>query len=190
MTLIPVIAVLTQAAWITLEWRRGAISGPLLHGRDIALDRHSSTVWDIANALEWLGLFLGFLGVGRFHRHVILCGIIGLILVIGGIWIRWTAVRTLGRLFTGFVAIKSDHRLVTSGIYRIVRHPSYTGLLVAHTGLGLSLASWVSLSMSTIPFVVATFYRMPVEESALRNAFGREYDDYARSTRRLVPWLY
>jgi protein-S-isoprenylcysteine O-methyltransferase Ste14 len=95
----------------------------------------------------------------------------------------------LGRLFTGFVTIRGGHHLVRSGIYRFLRHPSYTGLLVAHFGLGLSFASWVSVAMSTIPFDVAAVYRIRVEEAVLRETFGDEYNDYARSTRRLFPWV-
>jgi protein-S-isoprenylcysteine O-methyltransferase len=187
---IPIAAVLIHAAWLALEWRRGAIAAVSLDRRRRPLDRHSSTLWDIANAMEWLGLVLGFLGFGRFTDHVLASGFVGLGLLLAGIWIRWTAIRTLGHLFTGFVTISDDHRLVQSGIYGVLRHPSYSGLLVAHVGLGLSFASWVSVAMSTIPFAAATAYRIRVEEAVLREAFEDEYADYARSTWRLLPWVY
>ena len=132
---LPVLAVLVQAAWLAFEWRRGAISGLSVDRQRRPLDRHSSTLRDIANGLEWLGLILGFLGVGRFTDHVLASGFSGLGLILAGISIRWTAIRTLGSLFTGFVTIRDDHRLVQTGIYGILRHPSvHTGLLVATSG--------------------------------------------------------
>ena len=71
-----------------------------------------------------------------------------------------------------------------------MRHPAYTGALLAHLGLGLSFANGFSLAFSTIPFLVAAFYRMHVEDHALFNAFGDEYAKYASSTKRLIPKLY
>lgn len=171
---IPLLAVLVQGRWLIFEWRRGAIAGVSLDIRRRPLDRHSSTLWDIANGVEWVGLALEFYGLGRFAAHVRASGLVGLALLLIGICIRWTAIRTLGHLFTGFVTIRDDHRLVRTGIYGVVRHPSYSGLLVAHFGLGLSVASWVSVAMSTIPFVVATAYRIRVEETVLREAFEDE----------------
>lgn len=153
-------------------------------------DRHSNTVWDVANTVEPLGLVLAFLGVGRFASYDRFIGLIGFRLLVFGIFIRWTAIRTLGRLFTGVVTIKDDHPLIRHGLYRYVRHPSYTGALVAHLGLGLSFVSLVSLALSTIPFLIATTYRIRVEEHALRQKFGEAYVTYSEETWRLVPWFY
>jgi len=71
-----------------------------------------------------------------------------------------------------------------------VRHPSYTGALLAHLGLGLSFANWFSLAFSVIPFVIAAWYRMRVEDAALQTAFGAEYLDYSKRAKRLIPKLY
>lgn len=84
-----------------------------------------------------------------------------------------------------FVAI-----LVRRGPYRHLRRPAYTGALLAHLGLGLSFANWFSLLPSFAPFLAAAADRMRVEGRALREAFGADYDDYARSTKRLTPKIY
>ncbi len=68
--------------------------------------------------------------------------------MIAGIIIRWTAIYTLDKYFTGTVLIKEDHRLIRNGLYKYLRHPAYTGALMAHLGLGLSFANWVSLFLS------------------------------------------
>jgi protein-S-isoprenylcysteine O-methyltransferase Ste14 len=76
---------------------------------------------------------------------------------------------------TGTIVIKDDHRLIKTGLYRYLRHPAYAGALLAHLGLGLSFANWFSLGLSSIPFLVAAFYRMRVEDQVLKETFGEEY---------------
>lgn len=147
-------------------------------------------VWDAANLIEVVGLVLAIVGVGRFNVENQHIGLVGLGLLLVGIAIRWTAIGTLGRLFTGMVKIQEEHELVRRGLYRYVRHPAYSGTLVAHFGLGLAFVSWVSLALSTIPFLVAAMYRIRVEEYVLRQNFGSAYSDYADETWRLVPWVY
>jgi protein-S-isoprenylcysteine O-methyltransferase Ste14 len=107
-----------------------------------------------------------------------------------GIIIRWTAIDTLRKFFTGTVLIKQDHRLIQSGMYRHLRHPAYTGALLAHLGLGLSFSNWISLGLGVAPLSAAALYRMHVEERALSEAFGEAYVSYSRSTKRLIPKLY
>ena len=88
------------------------------------------------------------------------------------------------------MTIKDDHVLVRSGLYGHVRHPAYTGALLAHLGLGLSFSNWFSLALSSIPYFIAAAYRIHVEEQVLREAFGDEYAAYARQTKRLIPGVY
>ncbi|HEX7956631.1 MAG TPA: isoprenylcysteine carboxylmethyltransferase family protein, partial [Pyrinomonadaceae bacterium] len=80
--------------------------------------------------------------------------------------------------------------LLRAGLYRHVRHPAYTGALLAHLGLGLSFSNWWSLALSVVPYAVAAVYRIRVEERALAEAFGAEYEDYARGTKRLIPKVF
>jgi protein-S-isoprenylcysteine O-methyltransferase len=107
-----------------------------------------------------------------------------------GIVVRWYAILSLGRFFTVNVAIASDHRLVESGPYRCVRHPSYTGALLAFLGLGLCLDNWGSLVALLAPVSVVFWWRMRIEERALLETFGERYRDYMRRTRRLIPFTY
>jgi protein-S-isoprenylcysteine O-methyltransferase len=109
---------------------------------------------------------------------------------VAGIALRWYAIVYLGRFFTVNVAIAADHRLIDSGPYRYVRHPSYTGALMAFLGLGLALSNWASLAMVLAPALLVFQRRMNVEESALIQAFGTQYQDYMRRTKRLLPGIY
>jgi protein-S-isoprenylcysteine O-methyltransferase Ste14 len=184
---IPLIATITRVIWVIVEYpyvRRFRIKPR----KD--WDRHSAKIWDAANLIELPGMILGFIGIGRINTGTSLIGTVGLTLMLAGTTIRWTAIYTLGQFFTGTVLIKDDHRLIRSGLYRHVRHPAYTGALLAHLGLGLAFSNWFSIGLSTAPFLVAAIYRIYVEERALREAFGKEYADYSMTTRRLIPMVY
>lgn len=184
---IPILATAIRALWALIEY-------PYLRRYEVKpakdWDRHSRNVWDVAHVMELVGMVLGFASIGRMQTGGNSIAILGLALLLLGIIIRWTAIYTLGKYFTGTVLIKNDHQLIRTGLYKHLRHPSYTGLLIAHLGLGLSFSNWISLALSVIPFSVAAFYRMHVEERALREAFGDAYISYSQSTKRLIPKLY
>jgi protein-S-isoprenylcysteine O-methyltransferase Ste14 len=185
--IIPSLATAIRALWVLIEY-------PYLRRYKVKpakdWDKHSATFWDTANAIELVGMIFGFTNIGRIQTGSNLVAALGLALLFAGIIIRWAAIYTLGKYFTGTVLIKKDHRLIRSGLYRHLRHPAYTGALVAHLGLGLSFSNWISLGLSFVPFAVAALYRMHVEEQALKEAFGMDYLDYSRTTKRLIPKLY
>jgi protein-S-isoprenylcysteine O-methyltransferase Ste14 len=116
--------------------------------------------------------------------------IVALSLFAIGIVLRWTAIITLGRYFTVNVAIHEGHRIVDRGLYRWIRHPSYTGALLSFLGFSVAMGSWISLALMTIPIGAAFLYRMRVEEEALVGAFGEDYVRYMARTKRLVPGVY
>ena len=115
---------------------------------------------------------------------------IGVVLFVAGLILRWWAIITLGRFFTVDVTIEKDHELVERGPFRIVRHPSYSGLLLAFVGLALSLRNWAALPIILLPIVAAFIRRMSVEEEALSRALGPRYTEYMKRTKRLVPFVY
>ncbi len=114
----------------------------------------------------------------------------GFFLFVAGLIVRWSAILHLGRFFTVNVAIADDHQLITTGPYRYVRHPSYTGTLLIFLGFGLCLLNFLSLLVLVVPITAAFLWRIHVEEAALRDAFGEGYRDYAARTRRIIPLLY
>ncbi len=115
---------------------------------------------------------------------------LALVCLLAGVALRWSAILTLGRLFTVNVAIDRDHSLILVGPFRWVRHPAYSGLLLAFLGVGLSLHNWLSLAVVMVPISLALLYRITVEERALRERFGESYERYAARTYRLVPGVY
>ncbi len=111
-------------------------------------------------------------------------------MMVAGLGIRWYSILYLGRFFTVNVAVAADHQLIDTGPYRRVRHPSYTGALLAFLGLGVSMQNGVSLLILAIAPTVAFIHRMNVEEAALAGAFGERYLEYMLRTKRLLPGVY
>jgi protein-S-isoprenylcysteine O-methyltransferase Ste14 len=114
---------------------------------------------------------------------------LGLTLLTLGGALRLGAVFVLGRRFTGLVAIQEGHRLQTTGLYRFVRHPSYTGALLFLAGYVLLFRCWLGLLLVAGTFALL-ISRMNAEEALLESEFGEEYASYRRHTWRLVPWVY
>jgi protein-S-isoprenylcysteine O-methyltransferase Ste14 len=114
---------------------------------------------------------------------------LGVILFALGGALRIYPVFVLGRRFSGLVAIQSGHTLVTDGIYGVIRHPSYLGLLVNALGWALAFRSGVGVLMTALLFPVL-LARIRAEEKLLRSHFGDEYDRYCKRTSRLIPGIY
>ncbi len=115
---------------------------------------------------------------------------LGCVLFFPGMALRWYAIIHLGRFFTTNVAIANDHYLVDSGPYRFVRHPSYTGSMLAVLGFLLTMANWASLLIIFVPILAVTLWRIHIEEAALLAALGEPYRAYMQRTKRLIPGIY
>jgi protein-S-isoprenylcysteine O-methyltransferase Ste14 len=154
-------------------------------------DRGSMTLLWIVIALSvTAGMFLQFQDIGRIAVAPGHLRLVALLLLVMGLAIRWTAILTLGRLFNTNVAVQKGHTIVRRGLYSRVRHPSYSGLMLAFVALGIAFGNWLSLIAVVVPIGAALGYRISVEERALVETFGQEYEDYMSGTRRLIPWLY
>jgi protein-S-isoprenylcysteine O-methyltransferase Ste14 len=135
----------------------------------------------------WLPAFSDRVGFWTFGGDAVRW--LGVILSAAGGALRIYPVFVLGRRFSGLVAIQPGHTLVTSGIYSVVRNPSYAGLLVSLAGWSLAFRSGAGLLLTAliVPPLVA---RMHAEERLLRSQFGAEYDAYCARTARLIPGIY
>ena len=111
-------------------------------------------------------------------------------LFVAGLILRWWAIVTLGRFFTVDVVVEKDHQLVNRGPFRWVRHPSYTGVLLAFLGWAMTLRNWVAMAVVLAAIFVAFVRRMNVEEDALARALGDKYREYMNRTKRLLPGIY
>lgn len=115
---------------------------------------------------------------------------LGLALMWTGIVLRFWSVHILGRFFRTSVFVQEDHRLVDTGPYRLLRNPSYTGLLITLIGLGIATGNWVSLALVVIGPLIALIRRIKIEQAAMVSHFGRAYADYSARTWSLIPWIW
>lgn len=118
----------------------------------------------------------------------IIRAVIGVVIALSGLLIRWIAIRQLQKQFTVNVVLVDAPQLITSGLYQYVRHPAYLGLWLFAFGLGLAMNSWVSLLIIVTAFTLAIYYRIYIEESLLQKAFGTSYGIYRKQTPKLFPF--
>jgi len=112
----------------------------------------------------------------------------GAALTLAGLLFTVQARVYLGRNWSGTVTIKQDHELITGGPYRFVRHPIYSGLLLAFIGTALARAEWRGVLAVALTFL-AFLRKLRIEEQWMREQFGVAYEDYARRVAALVPHI-
>lgn len=175
--------------WMILEIiaSRTKRSGDRSHMRD----RGS---YGLIVALLFVGLTLDFSLSARLPQAGImwrrpLVFFLGIGLMLGGVAFRWWAIASLGKFFTFDVAVQSSQKVVDTGPYRYIRHPSYTGALMTQVGIGLALGNWAGLLALMLCMAIAYAYRISVEEKALIAALGEPYKQYMQRTRRIIPFL-
>ncbi len=180
-----VLAVVTIALGIASFFTEGNLGSGLREDR--------SNRWVIC-AFAVLGFADAYLPAYTDSRDILTFGGDGVrwfgvwLYTLGGV-LRLAPVFVLGRRFSGLVAIQPNHRLVTGGIYGIIRHPSYLGLFVNALGWALAFRAGVGVAIAVLMLIVL-FARIEAEERLLSETFGAEYDAYCSRTWRLLPHVY
>ena len=161
--------------------------------------RRDATRSDLGAELLFRAMFFGAILLFPVGRVVAPDAVIG-----GGVWsfslgvliawlgllLRWWSFATLGRYFTVVLQTRADQPVIERGPYRVLRHPSYTGLLLAFSGCGLMVGNWVSAASSVALLLIALVHRIRIEERALNAALGDRYRTFAAGRARLVPFLW
>jgi protein-S-isoprenylcysteine O-methyltransferase Ste14 len=120
-----------------------------------------------SHIIRWTGLVLATLGMGV---------------------IFWSGL-TLGRLYSPEVTIQKNHRLITDGPYRLIRHPRYLGGAIQGIGLSLLFRSWIGIVL-TFLFIVIVSFRIKDEEALMGREFREEWESYCKKSWRLIPGLF
>jgi protein-S-isoprenylcysteine O-methyltransferase Ste14 len=161
----------------TTRWRE-PISSRLLHGVPLIL----------AALLLASGRQLPSLLRERFLPQTSASPLLGLVMLVAGlgfaVWARWH----LGPNWSGTVTLKQDHALIRTGPYSYVRHPIYSGILLALLGTAVVIGEWRGLFAFALA-LVGLAYKSKVEEGRMREIFP-EYDQYRHETAALVPWVF
>jgi len=148
-------------------------------------------LWGLALVCTFAAFPLGFrlttLAMPGSGRAYIVAGValMGL-----GIGLRQWAVHTLGRFFTFQLTVRADQTVVDRGPYRVLRHPSYTGMLLTALGTGIAIGNWLSLGLTFLPYTVSLVRRIGIEESMLRQGLGPAYERFSATRKRLLPGVW
>ena len=179
----------TYAIWIISELF-GAVLIPRLRHRGatrVRRDRGSGALVILTVFLSIsIAFTLGYNGVGTLPDTAY---ILGISLMFLGIFVRQWAIAVLGRFFSLTVEVADDHKVIDRGPYRVIRHPSYTGVLITFIGLGLAVQSAGAVVVLVALYGISFGYRMSVEERTLLAELGKDYGDYMKRTKRIIPFL-
>jgi protein-S-isoprenylcysteine O-methyltransferase len=159
---------------------RASLADPAVRAITLA----ALVTWSLAIAAAWFVTPLAIPGNGWVPL------VLGTLLAYAGIALRLWAVFTLGRFFRRIVLIQDDHRVITDGPYRFVRHPSYAAVFLTEIGIGLALGNFLSIAICAAVPPLGLRTRIRVEERALEDSLSDEYRDYAAQTKRLVPGVW
>jgi protein-S-isoprenylcysteine O-methyltransferase Ste14 len=116
--------------------------------------------------------------------------LIGTGMICLGLGLRYWAISVLGRYFRTTVEIEAGQKVVQSGPYRLIRHPSYSGIILFCAGYGLVSQNWLALLSALLLPAAALVYRIGVEERAFVNEIGAEYVQYQARTKKLIPFVW
>lgn len=130
-------------------------------------DRRDIGVWSGGEAWRWVGLLGVAMGLGL---------------------VLWSGI-ALGRFYSPDVTLQKDHRLITTGLYGVLRHPRYLGVLLTTLGMALLFRSWVGLLLF-VPMLGVILFRIRDEEALLLRTFGAEWETYCQHSWRLLPYIY
>ena len=131
-----------------------------------------------------------FTGIVSSRESItIVASVLAICAAVGSVWLITMAVNTLGKEWSLTARLVEGHKLATSGPYALVRHPIYAGMLGMLVATGLAISHWAALLAALVIFFIGTAIRVRSEEKLLREAFGEQFESYARSVRAIVPGL-
>jgi protein-S-isoprenylcysteine O-methyltransferase Ste14 len=154
-------------------------------------DAKSKQVIMIGSGLTFpAAVAFGFFGPLRIVSHRLAWFYAGIAILVLGSLLRRHCWRMLGSSFTGNVEARAGQEVVTRGAYSILRHPSYTAALLVNVGVGIAFGSWAAAILAAVVSLVVYSYRMQVEERALVGAIGAPYEEFMRTRKRIIPFIY
>jgi protein-S-isoprenylcysteine O-methyltransferase len=126
----------------------------------------------------------------NFQSYFKIFFFLGLTFIWIGIIFRFWAIQTLGKYFSTRLIIQGGHELITSGPYKYLRHPSYTGAMITFIGFGLGIGNWLSVAVIFTISLIIYIRRIKIEELMLQKQFGKAYDSYKKKTWAIIPFLW
>lgn len=174
--------VLLYLLWI---WAESRIAVSETTREKTRLDRGTLELYSFARS----AVILSALAIPSLWKSIGVWMIVGFILFLGGVCLRLTAIRSLGRFYSHRVRINDDHQIISTGPYRYIRHPAYSGMLLANLGYLIFFVNYISLAIYLLLFVPVILLRISIEERELLTGL-KGYDEFCRSRKKLIPFLW
>ena len=181
-----VLFAVTVGSWVVLELRQGVRH----RGGATNRDRGSYYVLVLGVAAGWVATALSLKIPGVMMGSEPAPFIVGLVLAWSGVALRGWAFHTLGAYFTFRVQTSADQPVISTGPYRVLRHPGYTGIALVLIGFSLLYGTWIGLAAMAVLPTAGLVNRIRVEEHALESDLGPAYRAYAVGRRRLIPYIW
>ncbi|HTX90430.1 MAG TPA: isoprenylcysteine carboxylmethyltransferase family protein [Anaerolineales bacterium] len=191
MTLYIMILVLVPTIWIAFEI--GLVIRDKARGKGKTADDRGTRIFNFLAIAVGIAAAAGLNGVAQFFfpgGRTAAGFAAGVAIMLIGMALRYWAVFTLGASFRTTIETDRDQKVVSSGPYRLIRHPSYAGWLLICFGYGFAMQNWLSLLAAVLFPLIALLYRIRVEEKALAASLGAEYVEFQKRTKKLIPWVW
>jgi len=146
--------------------------------------------------LAWVGFFVPLIWIAStvfsFAEYPLRVGplVAGVTCFVIGLWLFHRSHTDLGTNWSITLEVRDQHRLITRGVYRQIRHPMYSALFLYSLGHALVVPNWVAGPSNVIAFAVLFAFRVRAEERMMVDEFGAEYAAYSARTKRLVPGVW
>jgi protein-S-isoprenylcysteine O-methyltransferase Ste14 len=146
--------------------------------------------------LAWVGFVVPLIWVASpafsFAEYPLRTGplVAGVMCFVIGLWLFYRSHADLGTNWSISLELREEHRLITQGVYRGIRHPMYSALLLYAVGQALVIPNWVAGLSNLVAFAVLFALRVGAEERMMAEQFGDDYAAYSARTKRLVPGLW
>ena len=146
--------------------------------------------------LAWVGFFIPLIWVASpafwFAEYPLHTGplVAGVMCFVIGLWLFYRSHADLGTNWSITLEVREEHRLITEGVYRVVRHPMYSALVLYSVGQALVIPNWVAGPSNLLAFAVLLALRIRAEERMMDERFGDEYATYSARTKRLIPGVW
>jgi protein-S-isoprenylcysteine O-methyltransferase Ste14 len=166
--------------------RKVAVAESRMGRLEIAL---LALMWIAAMILPLVAIFTPFLSFADYPLHPV-AFTIGVVVLCPGIWLFYRSHADLGKNWSISLEIREDHQLVTTGVYRLIRHPMYTAIFLQASAQALLLSNWLAGPSFLLAFLLMFVLRIGAEEQMMLEKFGEAYADYTNRTNRLIPHLW
>jgi protein-S-isoprenylcysteine O-methyltransferase len=175
--------------WIVSEVLGGTVV-PSIRRKGAKVQRRSSGT-GVLVLVAWILVFglSAYLGENRLLLLPDWFTYVGDIILLAGVAVRQWAIAVLGRYFSSAIGTQLGQNVVEAGPYRLIRHPSYAGVLLILIGIAASMLSLAAVASAFLLFWLGYGYRMVVEERILASELGDAYTRYMKRTKRVIPFL-